>query len=107
MTSTDCFSVPPTVSPMAAPTLMGLFLMISRTMASSQFVIIQETNTYEEASAYCARTYGTTLATIRNDYDANDLLELRQDLGSDHTWVGLKVDSAGEWKWDSGFAWFC
>jgi len=92
------------MSPMAAPTLMGLFLMISRTMASSQFVIIQETKTYDEASVYCASTYGTTLATIRNDYDANDLLELRQDLGSDHTWVGLKVNSAGEWKWDSGFA---
>jgi len=87
---------------MAAPTLMGLFLMVSRTMASSQFVIIEQKKTYQQASDYCATVYGTTLATIRNDYDARDLLELRQDLGSDHTWVGMTMNS-GEWKWDSGF----
>jgi len=90
------------MSPMAVSTLLGLLLTISRTMASSQFVIIEQKLTYKQASDYCAREYGTTLATIRNDYDARDLLELKQDLGGDHTWVGLTMNS-GEWKWDSGF----
>jgi len=87
---------------MAVSTLMGLLLTISRTMASSQFVIIEQKKSYQQASDYCATVYGTTLATIRNDYDARDLLELKQDLGGDHTWVGLTMNS-GEWKWDSGF----
>jgi len=37
-----------------------------------------------------------------SDDDARDLLKLRQDLGEQHLWVGLRF-TAGEWKWDSGF----
>jgi len=71
-----------------------------------RYTAIVSTTTYEEASDFCATTYGTTLATIRNDADAQDLLALRQALGEDgeyHTWVGLKANSEGVWEWDSGY----
>jgi len=96
---------------MAAPTLLGLlFVVSSRTEAGSQFVVIEEAKTWSDANDYCGNTYGTTLATIRNQFDSDDLNAVRDSLNLDHTtvniWIGMnrRLDSAGSWQWASGFA---
>ena len=58
---------------------------------------------------YCNATYGTSLATIKDDYDAQTILDLFQQDGE--YWVGLydytgAGDGAGGWAWASGYPWF-
>ena len=54
---------------------------------------------------YCYGKYGTSLATIKSDEDAQTLLTLAQ--AADH-WIGL-FDYTGDnngWGWASGYPWF-
>jgi len=68
------------------------------------FVVVEDSLTWTEANDYCRDTYGTSLATIRNDYDAETLLGLRQELGAYHMWIGLNdMNEEGEWQWVSGY----
>ena len=63
---------------------------------------------WSQANDYCSATYGTTLATIRDDADADAVFALQQDLGTEHVWVGMQsMDSveAGRWDWVSGYQW--
>jgi len=73
-------------------------------LAVGRYQVFLQTTTYEQASDFCKANYGTTLATVRSDEDARDLLKLQNDLGDakNHLWIGLTMLS-GEWKWDSGF----
>ena len=60
---------------------------------------------WSEGNNYCYNIYGTSLATIRSDEDAQTLLTLAQS--ADH-WIGL-FDYTGDnngWGWASGYPWF-
>ena len=58
--------------------------------------------------------YGTTLATIRNDSDARQLMEMvlaancgTGDAGTRNTWIGLNDQSVHDsWEWVSGEEWY-
>ncbi len=53
-----------------------------------------------DANANCTYKYGTTLATITNDEEANTVMNM---LGGSHAWIGLNDrDVEGEWVWASG-----
>ena len=60
---------------------------------------------WNDGNDYCQSEYGTTLATIRNDDDAQTLLDLFETDGD--YWIGL-YDYAGDnsgWAWASGYPW--
>ena len=62
---------------------------------------------WTDANAYCASTYGTTLATIKDDADASTLLAMKQNLGSYRVWIGLNdIETETEWVWASGYEWY-
>jgi len=72
----------------------------------AHFVVVQQQKTWSEANEYCADTYGTTLATIKDDDDAAELLSLWIASGSRLVWVGLNdQESFTNWEWASG--WRC
>ena len=62
--------------------------------------------TWEDGNDYCNSQYGTSLATITNDDDAQTLLDLFEQNGD--YWIGLydyTEDNTG-WAWVSGYPWF-
>ena len=63
--------------------------------------------TWSEAQAHCVSTYGTTLATIKTDIDANTVLTMKQSIGDVRVWVGLNdIGTEGDWEWVSGYQWY-
>lgn len=72
--------------------------------AMSQYVFIETALSWSDANDYCASTYGTTLATIRNEDDAALMLEMKDDIGEVFVWIGLHdLNTEGAWEWASGF----
>ena len=70
-------------------------------------MVYDDSITWYAANAYCNSTYGTTLATIKDDTDANTVLAMKQSIGSNHVWVGLNdIVTEGEWEWISGYEWY-
>lgn len=66
---------------------------------------------WSDANAYCSSTYGTTLATIKSDSDANTVLAMKQSIGGSMwnvlVWVGLNdIAAEGHWEWVSGHQWY-
>lgn len=61
---------------------------------------------YYEAANYCNETYGTTVATIRNDNDAYELMDLMIEAGATDVWTGLVKVGNWSWAWSSGYPWF-
>ena len=62
--------------------------------------------TWSEGMEYCYNQYGTALATITNEDDAQTLLDLFEQNGGH--WIGL-YDYTGDntgWEWASGYPWF-
>ena len=94
-------STDPTEQPTGIPTA-------NPTEKPSEYVMEHQTAiSWSDANAYCAGTYGTTLATIRSDGDANTVLSMKQSVGSVHVWVGLNdIGTEGDWQWISGYEWY-
>ena len=68
--------------------------------------MVNETKNWADANTYCEETYGTTLATMKNDNDAALVLQAKYDYGRS-IWVGLNdLNVEGTWEWASGFQWF-
>jgi len=68
-------------------------------IGNGRYLMSTDTMTWDEGKAFCSAQFGTTLATITNDADAQIFLDLAQN-GED-IWIGLrKVD--GQWSWESG-----
>lgn len=86
----------------ALSALLGAVLIMPYVLG--EYVFIESTLSWTDANTYCEDTYGTSLATVRNDYDADQLLEMKQDIGSVHVWIGLNdKNTEGDWEWTSGF----
>lgn len=61
---------------------------------------------WRDGNNFCHSQYGTSLATIKSDEDAQTLLDLFQNIGD--YWIGLRdytEDNTG-WAWASGYPWF-
>ena len=61
---------------------------------------------WSDGMDYCQSRYGTSLATLRSDTDAETVLDLFEDNGN--YWIGLydyTADNNG-WEWASGYPWF-
>ena len=89
----------PTTEPTTEPT-------VSPTEEASEYLIVYGNSiSWSDANTYCADTYGTTLATIKSDTDANKVLTMVQGVGS--VWVGLNdIGTEGDWEWVSGYEWY-
>jgi len=92
---------------MASRTFLCLVAILWQTKASSQFVAVKAKKTWTDANKYCVDNYDTTLATIRNEDDAQELFELYKELnqgGKVPTWTGLNDrDKKTHFQWISGF----
>jgi len=81
--------------------LSVLFLLASP--ALGQFIYVNSAKTWDAANEYCQATYGTSLATIKNNYDAAVLRE-KAFQASEHYWIGVNdLSSEGVWEWTSGY----
>ena len=58
--------------------------------------------TWSDGADYCHSQYGTSLATIKSDEDAQTLFNL--SISAD-IWIGLNV-IGGVWSWSSGHPWY-
>ena len=67
------------------------------------YVLIDDQMTWSDGNDYCTAQYGTSLATITDDEDAQILFDLAT-AGTD-AWIGLN-EVNGEWVWASGYPWF-
>jgi len=80
--------------------LSVLFLFASP--ALGQFIYVNTAKNWDTANEWCATKYGTTLATIKNDYDAALLKEKERLVGS--FWIGINdLSREGLWEWASGY----
>jgi len=69
-----------------------------------QYAYVESQKIWSDANDYCAATYGTSLATIKNDGDAEAALAIKALHGSNHVWVGLNdMNTEGDWVWASGY----
>jgi len=74
-----------------------------------QYAFVQSQMSWNEANAYCSDTYGTSLATIKNNVDAAAVLAMKdyhRGLTTDkmHVWIGLHdQNEEGNWVWASGY----
>ena len=57
---------------------------------------------WSDANDYCHNLFGTSLATIRSDEDAQILFNLSV---SEDFWIGLNL-IGGAWSWASGHPWY-
>ena len=92
----------------SAATFIGLFLSVIVSMvplASGDYMISDSTMSWSDGNDYCASEWGTTMATITNDEDAEELRELVDSSGGPRVWIGLGKED-GEWAWSSGYPWF-
>lgn len=63
--------------------------------------------TWSDANAYCQSNFGTTLATLTSDVEAQQLAEKQDFTDSDSPWIGLSdIEKEGKWSWASGHSWF-
>jgi len=80
--------------------LSVLFLL--STPALGQYIYVNSAKNWNAANEYCQSEYGTTLATIKNDYDAAVLKE-KERLVNDF-WIGINdLSREGLWEWASGY----
>jgi len=88
--------------------LSVLFLLASP--ALGQFIYVNSAKTWDAANEYCQAAYGTSLATIKNDYDAA-LLKEKEFRANEHFWIGINdLSREGFWEWASGYqcaTWDC
>jgi len=87
--------------------LIGVAMSDYTDFVYGQFAYVQSQKTWTEANEYCLAIYGTTLATIKNDDDAEAMFAMKEMLKGDdttHVWVGLTdMNNEGVWEWASGY----
>ena len=67
------------------------------------YAISNDVMEWSDGNRFCDEQFGTTLATITNDGDAQIFYDLYEK-GS-YVWVGLS-ESGGVWSWASGYQWY-
>jgi len=83
--------------------MMTTFLAawIHSAMGQQRFYYYATSKNWNDANNYCISAHGTSLATITNDDDANEI----NGMISGSTWIGLNdISSEGTWVWASGYA---
>ncbi|KAF7689756.1 hypothetical protein HF521_013109 [Silurus meridionalis] len=63
-----------------------------------RYHFVNEKKTWREAQTYCRDKY-TDLATIRNMDEMKKLNITLKNKTAKLAWIGLKIESVGEWKW--------
>eukprot|EP01084_Bolivina_argentea_P243969 408834_1 len=63
---------------------------------SDNYVVIRENVAYDDAFRYCMNNFNTTLATISNDFQAEELLNTTET-GAQY-WIGMFYDG-DDWYW--------
>jgi len=88
--------------------IFSLFFVVGPVIGSldANIVLVGDsdgpTYTWQQADDYCRHHYGTSLATLKNDYDAEGLYDLVRAEDVSQAWLGLHA-VAGSWTWASGF----
>jgi len=81
--------------------LSVLFLFASP--ALGQYIYVNSAKTWDAANEYCTTKFGTTLATIKSDYEAAILKE-KERLVNTNFWIGINdLNREGLWEWASGY----
>jgi len=81
--------------------LSVLFLLASP--ALGQFIYVNSAKTWDTANEYCKSQYGTSLATIKNEYDAAVLKE-KERVEDKPMWIGVNdLITDTVWQWASGY----
>ena len=70
------------------------------TTASEHYIYLSNQMDYDEATAYCIATYGTTLASIHSPSDTQEVNAL---CSGEDCWIGLDDrDNLNSWIWQDG-----
>jgi len=78
-----------------------LFLLASP--ALGQFIYVNSAKNQNAANEYCKSRYGTSLATIKNEYDAAVLKE-KERVVNKPMWIGVNdLNRENVWEWTSGY----
>ncbi|XP_019948148.1 macrophage mannose receptor 1-like isoform X2 [Paralichthys olivaceus] len=67
------------------------------TVESSDFHLIDQSRSYEDAKSYCRETF-TDLATVHNLADMNNLTSL-VSTAANRAWIGLEAGAVRMWHW--------
>ena len=78
-----------------------------------QYKVVSQIQDWNNANNYCATNFGTSLATIRSQEDADAIVAIKnyliQTVGNDiKVWTGLHESNnyeGGQWEWASGYQW--
>merc|ERR1719361_3190065 len=70
-------------------------------LLDSRYVVSDELMDWSDGNDYCSEQYGSSLATITNDEDAQILFNLTTNTGI-VAWTGMYVVDE-EWKWVSNY----
>jgi hypothetical protein len=80
---------------------MELSLGAGDYVLNSRFVVSNKSMVWSDGNDYCSEQYGSSLATITNDEDAQILFNLTTETGI-VAWTGMYVVDE-EWKWVSNY----
>ncbi|XP_022624195.1 C-type mannose receptor 2-like [Seriola dumerili] len=81
-----------------SPILYLIFISGFFAVGSSDFHLVDISNTYKEAKSYCREIY-TDLATVRSTADMNNLINLVSTNTTARAWIGLEIGDVWMWHW--------
>jgi len=107
----SCFlDIPPANTPITLPTISPPATPPTSVISfETRYEFVSINADWDTADSYCVDNFGTALATIKTQEDANAIVNLkdyyRNELNQNvRVWIGLNDKSlSGQWSWSSGY----